>query len=54
MPVQSPVSPTNSRDLRSKILATKPGQEGIIMADVKSHVSSSESIQITSTNTQYL
>ncbi|KAM3064718.1 hypothetical protein ACMFMG_010638 [Clarireedia jacksonii] len=41
MPVQSPVKPEDSEGLRSKILATKPGQEGIIIADVKSHLSES-------------
>jgi hypothetical protein len=40
MPVQSPVKPRDSEGLRSKILATKPGEEGVILADVKSHVGS--------------
>jgi hypothetical protein len=38
MPVQSSIKPANSQALREKILGTKPGQEGLIVADVKSHV----------------
>ncbi|KAJ8067030.1 hypothetical protein OCU04_004410 [Sclerotinia nivalis] len=41
MPIQSPIKPEDSEGLRSKILATKPGQEGIIIADVKSHLGES-------------
>ena len=54
MPVQRPVKPADSEALRAKILATTPGQEGIILADVKAHVSNCESIGSTSTDVQCL
>jgi len=38
MPVQSPIKPADSEGLRAKILATKPYQEGIILAEVKAHL----------------
>jgi len=38
MPVGKPIKPQKPKDLRAKILATQPGQEGTILRDVQSHL----------------
>jgi len=38
MPVTSSIIPKDQKELNKKILATKPGQENIILEDVQSHL----------------
>ncbi|CAG8980094.1 hypothetical protein HYALB_00012560 [Hymenoscyphus albidus] len=41
MPIQNPIEPVDSEGLRTKILATKPGQEKVILTEVKNHLEKS-------------
>ena len=39
MPVKESIKPKDPKDLRQKIVSTKPGQEKTILQDVQTHVS---------------